>query len=146
MANQEASFSNEEILQQAQGVVNAMILVTAAYVKKQGLSASDWVEFAGNQLAPGWEQLRGQGAKEIARVAALNGAAAGGSLRSLAGDDARGEAVINYRPPQEMLDAFGVTQDEADGFFDAFAPIARYLGMSFSWERQGDEVRLVFSR
>ena len=146
MDESKVSFPTDEVLERAFGNINALILITMTYFKEQGQSPRDWIAFVGQRFAPGWEDRRDMGAKEVARQAALNTATGGADLRSLSGDAHRGEAVVTYKLSDEMIQAFGTSQDEADAFLDVFSPIAQQLGMTFSRERQGDEVTLIFSK
>ena len=95
-------FSSEELLSQAQGNATALALAAIAYLKDRNLPAEEFFEFVGERFAPGWEELRGRGTKDVARTAALNMVSVGGSLQSLSGDD-RAEVLIAGWPASEVL-------------------------------------------
>ena len=138
-------FTADQINEQAQGNVTAFILSTIAYHKQRELSVADWITFVGRAFAPGWESMRDQGARELARLAAFNHVSAGGRLVSLEGDQDRAECVVIW-PSREMLDFAGVTRQDAHAIHDIFHPIAEYLGMRYEWRQEGDAVRFTFSR
>jgi hypothetical protein len=138
------TFIPEEILEHAKENVNALCLVSVAYLKEHALSMDEFWAFAGRQFAPSWEQ--GQTAKEVARGTALEMVSGGCNLRSLSGDESQAEAVIGGWPSEESLAFFGLTQEEADTVWGVFGPIAESLGYGYEWHRQGDEVTVTFSR
>lgn len=117
-----------------------------AYLKEHHQSPGDWSTSLGQRFAPGWESLRGQGAKEAARVAALNCVSFGGKLRSLSGDESRTEAVIEGWPFEEDLEFFHVTQSDADLLWEAFKPIGTYLGLQIQSQREGDTFTITVER
>ena len=49
---QDAGLTTEEILEQAQGNIAALILVTVVYCKENNMSLDDWVTFVGSTFAP----------------------------------------------------------------------------------------------
>ncbi len=140
------TFTTEQVLQQAQGNVNAVLLGTIAYLKDHHQSPDDWSASLGQRFAPSWESLKGHGAKEVARMAAFNLVSFGGTLRSLSGDESRAEAVIDGWPSSEWLESFYITLSDADAMWGAFEPIGTYLGLRFHWQREGNAVKITFSR
>ncbi|MDQ5851743.1 MAG: hypothetical protein M3380_06620 [Chloroflexota bacterium] len=143
--DENAGFTTERILQQAQGNVAAILLGTAAYLQQQGLSPHEWATALGRTFAPGWEELRGRGARDVAQIAVLNHLSAGAKLISLEGDDHAAEAVVDW-PTQEMLDFIGFTHPDADVAHDILRPIAEYLNLQYEWRREGDHVRVRFTQ
>ena len=141
-----STFTTEQIMQQAQGNLNAVCLGSIAYLKEHHQSPGDWSASLGQRFAPGWESLKGQGAKEVARTVALNCVSFGGRLRSLSGDESRAEAVIEGWPPEERLEFFHITQSDADLLWEAFKPIGAYLGLHIQCQRQGDTFKITVSR
>jgi hypothetical protein len=141
-----AEFTTEELLSQAQGNATAFALASIAYAKEHDLAVEEYVDFVGRKFAPGWEELRGQSVREVARTAALNWVSVGGSLSSLSGDGEHAEVVIAGWPEEEHLSALGMTLAESDPLWNIFRPITRYLGIRYSWERQDGAVRMTFER
>ncbi len=145
-APQETGFTTEQLFQHAQLNATAVMLLTIAYLQEQRLPVEQWVAFVGQRFAPGWEPLREQGVRDLARTAALNVVSVGGRLVSLSGDAAQAEAVVTGWPAQELLDYVKLSQADADAFYRVFEAIAAHLGYRFTWQRDGEHVRLTFSR
>ena len=140
-------FTTEELLAQAQGNATAFVLATIAYLKEQGLAVDDFVRFFGLQFAPGWEELRSQPVLAVARTAALNAVSVGGTLRSLSGDEARAEMLIEGWPDEEISGALGLSLGEGEAMWDSFEPIMEHIGISYSWRHEENgPVRITFER
>jgi hypothetical protein len=90
--------------------------------------------------------MKSRGAKEVARGAALNMVSLGATLRSLTGDESRAEVVVEGRPPEESLQLFQLARSDADLLLGVFEPIAAYVGLHVQWQREGNAVRVTFSR
>jgi hypothetical protein len=141
-----AEFTSEELLSQAQGNATALALAAIAYLKDRDLPAEEFFEFVGERFAPGWEELRGRSAKDVARTAALNMVSVGGSLRSLSGEEDHAEVLIAGWPASEFLSELGVTQGESDALWLIFGPIMEYLGLRYAWQRRDEAVRITLER
>ena len=140
-------FTTEELLSQAQGNATAFVLATIAYLKEQGLAVDDYVRFFGRRFAPGWEELRDQPLTAVARTAALNAVSVGGILRSLSGDEARAEVLIEGWPDEEILGVLGLGRGDGEAMWDSFEPIMEHLGIRYSWGHEEDgAVRIIFAR
>ena len=139
-------FATEELLSSAQGNATAFALATIAYLKEQGMAVDDYVRFFGRQFAPGWEELRGQPVAAVARAAARNAVSVGGTLRSLSGDEAKAEVLIEGWPDEEISSVLGLERSEGEKMWDSFEPIMEHLGIGYSWRREDGAVRLSFER
>src|SRR5215210_906822 len=140
-------FTTDELLSYAQGNATAFALATIAYLKEQGLSVDDYVRFFGRRFAPGWEELRSEPLAAVARAAALNAVSVGGILRSLSGDEARAEVVIEGWPDEEISGTLGLERTDGEAMWDSFEPIMEHLGIRYSWGHEEDgAVRLAFER
>jgi hypothetical protein len=137
-------FTQEEVLEMAQGNATAFVLTTFAYLKERGLDPDEYVAFFGRKVASGWEDMRGRPVSEIARVAALNPVSVGATLRSLSGDDTHAEMLIAEWPDEEFLSELRLTQSDGDRLLNAFEPIMEQLGIRYAWEREGEAVKLTF--
>ncbi len=137
-------FPQEAIQAQAQGNVNVMMMGSVAYAKAQGHDSRHWAVFMGAAVTPGWTGITT--AREAATALALNCASIGMQVLSVEGDDARGEVVTGNWPEQELLDTFGLSQAEADGLWWIFEPIAKSLGLTYSWQREGNGLRFTFTQ
>jgi hypothetical protein len=140
-------FTTEELLAQAQGNATAFVLATIAYLKEQGLAVDDFVKFFGLRFAPGWEELRSQPVLAVARTAALNAVSVGGTLRSLSGDEAHAEMVIEGWPDEEISGALGLSRGDGEAMWDSFEPIMEHIGIRYSWRHEENgPVRITFER
>jgi hypothetical protein len=139
-------FTTEELLSQAKGNATAFALATIAYLKEQGLAVDDYVAFFGRRFAPGWEELRGQPVAAVARTAALNAVSVGGILRSLSGDEANAEVLIEGWPDENISGALGLERSDGEVMWDSFEPIMEHLGIRYSWGHEDGAVRLTFER
>jgi hypothetical protein len=140
-------FTTEELLAQAQGNATAFVLATIAYLKEQGLAVDDFVKFFGLRFAPGWEELRSQPVLAVARTAALNAVSVGGTLRSLSGDEAHAEMLIEGWPDEEISGALGLSRGDGEAMWDSFEPIMEHIGIRYSWRHEENgPVRITFER
>ena len=111
------------------------------------MAVDDYVAFFGRRFAPGWEELRGQPVAAVARTAALNAVSVGGTLRSLSGDEAKAEVLIEGWPAEEILSALGLERSDGETMWDSFEPIMEHLGIRYSWWPEEDgAVRITFDR
>ena len=141
-----AEFPTEELLSYAQGNATAFALAAIAYLKERGLAVDDYVRFFGRRFAPGWEELRTQPVLAVARTAALNAVSVGGVLRSLSGDEAHAEVLIEGWPDEEISSALGLERSEGEAMWDSFEPIMEHLGIGYSWRHEDEGVRIIFER
>lgn len=142
----EHEFTSEQVSEQAQGNVTSFVLGTLAYLKGQNRTPQEWVTFLGYQFAPGWEQVKGQGARAAMNSVVLNFLSGGGRLQSLTGDEAQAEAVIADWPPADILELLGLTLEDVDPFYTIFNPIADFLNLRYEWHRAGNVLTFRFSR
>ena len=141
MEGSQNAFTSEEICEQAKGNVGALSLLLLAYARGSRTTAGRGRPVHGWRLAPG----SGPGARRAdawtaARWAALNMVSGGGELRWLDGDARQAAAVVGRWPLDEDLAFFGLSQQEADTFYDLFTPIAERLGLAYTWRRNGDDL------
>jgi len=143
----DTEFSTERLLEQASGNQSAIFLLALRWAKERDGSVDSWATFLGEQLAPGWESMRDEGAREVAHIAGLNFArSADSKFAALEGDAARGEAVIDG-PDAQWLDDTGVSQQDNDRASELiFGRIAERLGLSFAARRDAAGLHLIFSR
>ncbi len=143
---QGVEFTPEEICTQATGNAIAGGLALVRYARELGESPEVVAAWLGRTFAPGWEEMRGQGALNTMRTLALNLVSLGCDVRSLTGDERRAEAVAAGWPGDDNLMFFGVSQNEADALFGVFGPIAQDLDLRYDWQREGDTVRMTFEQ
>lgn len=142
--NHHAGFTDEETAVQAAINARGLMMALFAYAREHGDSPETVAHWLGNMFAPSWEEMRNVGAREVARLAALNTVSMGATLRGLSGDERRGVASVTDWPDQDMLDAFEDGQDVADALYQIFEPVAAYLGLRYSWSREDGAATLTF--
>jgi len=143
----EAEFTTEELLSQAQGNATGFALAPIAYAKEyDDLAVEEYVAFVAQRFASGWEELRGRAVRDVARTAVLNVVSSGGRLSSLSGDDERAEVLISGWPEEEDLSSLGLTQADSEPLWNIFEPIMELLGIRYAWERQDGAVRMTLER
>ncbi len=137
-------FTQQRIEEQTRSNLNALILGSLAYARAQGRDGRHWANFMGQAFAPTWNSAATP--QQAATSLALNCASAGVRIVSVTGDETRGETVTSDWPDPEALAFFGLSQAEADAFWDIFTPIAESLGMRFAWRREGDQLHFSFAK
>ena len=140
----DVQFTQEQVLEQAQGNATAFVLTAFAYLKERGLDPDEYVAFFARQVAPGWEDMRGRPVADVARVAALNYVSVGATVLSLSGDDTHSEVLLAGWPDEEFLSELQLTQSDGDRLLNAFDPIMEYLSIRYAWQREGEAVRMTF--
>jgi len=135
----------EELLDHAEENITALILGTVAYLKSKQLPVDGWVSFLGESVAPSWDEVKGQGARDVARLVALNVIASGGDVTSVTGDDSSATLQCSW-PDSEDLTHFGLTREDLDPFIQIYQPITAFLGQSFQAARDGDQTTVTISR
>lgn len=139
----QASFTEAETSHQARLNAKGMSLGVLALAKTYGESPESAARFLGSVFAPGWEALRGKGARAALERAALNAVSVGASLHTLSGDERRAEASFGEWPTDGDLAVFGLTRDDAAAMFAVFEPVADFLGLSYRWERRGSGLLMM---
>jgi hypothetical protein len=135
----------EELLDHAEENLAGVILATVAFFKDRGIPVSEWVSFVGSRFAPTWEEVKGKGARDVARLVALNSTASGGHVHSVEGNEARAELSITW-PDAEDLAHFGLTRADVDPVMAVYTPIMAHIGIKFEVSRSGDIATVVLSR
>ncbi len=136
-------FTRKEIFDHAVANAGGLWYTTFLYMKSKGLSVEDWIDFVGKNYAPGWEEMKGKGALEVAHGAAANWVSCGAKLISLDGDETRAEAVLEW-VSEEDTKPDGITVQEVQQINRVFFPITQFVGLKFSWKNEGKQFRLVF--
>ncbi|HEX9038335.1 MAG TPA: hypothetical protein VF808_15240 [Ktedonobacterales bacterium] len=137
-------FTPEQIQGQSYGNLTAFMLGGIAYAKAQGQDGGAFARFMGQKFSPGWAEISSP--REAATAAALNCASAGMSIVSVVGDETSGEAVTSDWPTADFLTLLGLTQEDADHTWEAFGPISQSLGYTYSWRRDGGQLRFTFTK
>jgi hypothetical protein len=138
------AFTVEQIAERGEDNFQHVLFGTIAYLRDHGLSVEEWATYLGRQFAPGWGH--GYSARDFMLRCALNVASAGATIRSLSGNDTWAECVVGDWPPDGKLASdrmrhfFGLSQPDADPFWEIFRPIAEYLGFDYEWHRESEQM------
>jgi hypothetical protein len=135
-------FSKEQIAEYAVSNAGGLWLTTALYFKSKGMSITEWADYVGSTYAPSWDALQGKGALAALRMAALNWISCGAVLHSIAGDETRAEAELEWPPEWIAKDP----PPEVYAVNQVFVPITREIGLSCTWKNEGSRIWLTFSK
>ncbi|MDP9270346.1 MAG: hypothetical protein M3P14_05140 [Chloroflexota bacterium] len=143
----DTDFSPEELRAQASGNQSALFYVVLDWALERDGSVDSWANFMGRAFAPGWEDMKGASAREVARMAGKNFASSADSrFVSLDGDETRGEAVIDG-PAEEWLEGTKLSREHVDRANEViFRRIAEYLGLELAAHRDEAGLHLLFTR
>jgi hypothetical protein len=145
MAEQTSSFTATEVSEQAQANLSAIIAGTMAFVKARGIPVSEWTTYLAHLFAPGWGEVRSEGATAIARAAALNMVSGGATLVEIVGDEQRAVAVVDWDVQSHIDWLPTLSQDDFRNMPAIFATIAEHLGMHYESSWDGNRVTMIFS-
>ncbi|MFQ5980036.1 MAG: hypothetical protein ACE5OZ_18035 [Candidatus Heimdallarchaeota archaeon] len=85
--------------------------------------------------------------KDVSRILALNYVSIGGSLQSFSGDETKADFTVGDLPHKEwMFFDLDLSQTEYDTLFDVAFPIMEWLGLTYSWAREGNIIKMTLSR
>lgn len=138
-------FTKEELGEAGRGNAEGLWLATVSYFLSKGGGLEDWIDYVGNIYAPGWDELIGKGAREAARIVALNWVSCGAKLLSFSGDDIHAELEIEF-PTEDPQEFWKFSFADAHKINRVHAPIAKRLGLKFTWESKGNRFRNTFSK
>ena len=140
MSDASPLFTEAELCTQARVNASALPYLVALIAKTAGQTPEAAALLVGRAFAPGWEELRGQGPTEVARMVALNMASLGGAVELQPQSETRVDVRLRGYPTAEDAAFFGVSREEADQFTGVIGPIAEFLGLHGSWHRAGEEL------
>ena len=136
-----------ELLEQARGNAQALILATVAFLEQRGIPPAEWAAAIGETFAAGWGDVRPWDAGEFLDAMLTNLRALGADVTTVELGVDRAAATISGFPEPALCELFGVDPERAAVIHDAAAAIAAPRGLSWSW-RFGDDgaTRLVVER
>ena len=142
-----ADYTAAELLEQARGNTQALILATIAFLEQRGILPSDWATAIGKTFAVGWGEVRPWDAGEFLDAMLTNLRALGAEVIAVELGVDRAEATIAAFPDPALCALFGVDPKRAAVIHDAAAAIAAPRGLSWSWQFGEDGVtRFVVER
>jgi hypothetical protein len=139
-------FTADELSQAIAGNASALPYVMVALARQFGRTPDEGAALVGRLFAPGWQEAKGRGAREIARMMALNKVSCGAEVRSLIGDDTHAEARLVGLPTEDDAAFFGLSMADVDCSYGTVVPIAESLGLAADWRRDGDEIVITVRR
>ena len=140
-------YTDAELLEQARGNAQALILATVAFLGNRGIAPAEWAVALGESFARGWDKARPWDAGEFLDAMLTNLRALGAEVREVELGVDRAEAAIRGFPDPELCALFGVEPARAAVIHGAAAAIAAPRGLSWSWRLGEDGVtRFVVER
>jgi hypothetical protein len=140
-------YSDAELLEQAQGNAQALILGTMRFLDERGLKTAEWAAFLGELFAEGWGPVRPWDAGEFLDAALTNLRSLGATVASVELRVERAEAIMAGFPDPDLAEALGVTLDQASDYLAVVGAIAAPRGLVLTWDAERDgSLRLVVER
>ncbi len=135
-----AEYSDAELLEQARGNAQAVILATVAFLEKRGIPPAEWAAAIGETFARGWGDPRPWDAGEFLDAMLTNLRALSARVETVELGVDRGVATTTGFPDPELCALFAVDPSRVAVFHDAAAPIAAARGLRWTWETAPDGV------
>lgn len=132
-------FTDAELLELAQGTLQAVIVATAGHLRATGGDVDAWVAALADAFALGWDDPEPWTPGDLLDAVAVNLRALGAEIVAM---DATGEtAMARTRgfPDVELCGRLGVAVEDVLRYNDAVARVAAERGVVWSWRRDGDE-------
>ena len=140
------AYTSDELLAHAQGNAQALFIATAAYLQSQGQSVDAWVNAVGATFVSAWDTSSRWDADEFMDAMLINFRSIGAEVVSAEFAAERSEATVQNFPDTAALAQFGVDAALGDRYNDIATPIARALGLAWSWTRDGETIRYTATR
>ena len=142
-----AEYSDAELLEQARGNAQAVILATVAFLEERGIPPVEWAVAIGETFARGWGEPRPWDAGEFLDAMLTNLRALGAEVKQAELGIDRAEATTTGFPDPELSALFGIDPSHAAVFHAAAAAIAAPRGLRLTWDTKTDGVtRFVVER
>ena len=134
MNSTEITYSEEEIQMYLRGNYVVMTLLPMKFLNKQKQSVKEYAEFIGETLTVTWKDNIEDPLATKAKSIALNYVAAGARNVSFAETEQGLTIIIGNWPNPSFLRGLGMEKSIVDDFNYVWNPIAKFLGMTFSFE------------
>ncbi len=141
-----ADYSTEELLEQAQANAQALIIVTASFLRDREVPLEAWTGAIGCVFAEGWDEPRPWDAGEFLDAMLTNYRALGATVEAVDLGAERAEATTVGFPDPDLCAVFDVELALAARFNDVPTPIARDRGLAWTWHLDGERTRFVVTR
>lgn len=129
-----AEYTDAELLEQARGNAQAMILATIAFLEDRDIPPGDWAAALGVTFSRGWGDPRPWDAGEFLDAMLTNLRALGAEVVSVdLGVDGAEAATIGF-PDPELCALLGVAPERVAVFHEAAGRIAAPRGLRWNWD------------
>ncbi|MBW3634191.1 MAG: hypothetical protein KY456_14300 [Chloroflexi bacterium] len=135
-----AEYSDTELLEQARGNAQAVILATVAFLAERGIPPAEWAAALGETFARGWGDPRPWDAGEFLDAMLTNLRALGADVETVELGVDRAMATTTGFPDPELCTLFAVDPSRVAVFHDAAVTIAASRGLRWTWELKPDGV------
>ena len=129
-----ADYSDAELLEQARGNAQAVILATIAFLEARSIAPQEWAGAIGETFGRGWGEPRPWDAGEFLDAMLTNLRALGAEVVDFELGVERATAVTVGFPDPELCALFGIDPARAAVFHEAAAAIAAPRGLRWTWE------------
>ncbi|MFN8593551.1 MAG: hypothetical protein U0031_18990 [Thermomicrobiales bacterium] len=142
-----AEYSDAELLEQARGNAQALILATLLFLRHAGIAPERWAAAIGETFGAGWGEPRPWDAGEFLDAMLTNLRALGAVVVEVELGVERATAVTTGFPDLHLCDMLGVSPAAAAVFHQATAAIATPRGVRWSAEAGADgRTRYIVTR
>jgi hypothetical protein len=142
-----AEYSEAELLEQAQGNAQALILATVTFLEERGVPPAEWAAAIGGVFARGWGDPRPWDAGEFLDAMLTNLRALGAEVKEAELGVDHAEATTTGFPDRELCALFAVDPSHVAVFHNAAAAIAAPRGLRWTWQMEADDVtRFIVER
>jgi len=130
----ELVFTDEELDKYRMGNYVVMTLLPMRFLHKQNISIKEYGLFLGETLSVTWRNYKGAPLSTIAKMIAMNYAAAGATGLSYIETEKGLTINLGKWPNQQFLQALGMNKAMVDDFNYVWETIGKYLGLNFELE------------
>lgn len=127
-----AEYSEGELLEQARGNAQALILATLLFLRDEGISPERWAAALGATFSAGWGEPRPWDAGEFLDAMLTNLRSFGAEVVEVDLGVARATAATTGFPDPGLCQLLGVSREEAAVFHQAAAVIAAPRGLRWN--------------
>ncbi|MGH2617346.1 MAG: hypothetical protein ACRDJC_19105 [Thermomicrobiales bacterium] len=142
-----ADYTDAELLEQAWGNAQALILATMAFLEARGIPPAEWAAAIGETFSRAWGDPRPWDAGEFLDAMLTNLRALGAEVAQTELGVDRAEATTSGFPDAELCALFGIEPSRAAVMHDAAAAIAAPRGLDWMSRLEPDgSTRIIVER
>ena len=139
-------YTEGELLELAQGSLQALIVGTVRFLTEHGSATDAWVEALGQTFAGAWDTGDEWAADELLDIVLTNLRALGGTVVSAEMGETAATARVRDFPNLELCAELGIEPDAVLIYNDVVGGIASARGLHWTWRRDGEETMYSVSR